>query len=370
MFELFLNKKTEIRKIKIKPILFIIFYFILNIYFSKIPQLALVEIMKILELPLLYYFLKSHNWLLSDKLFILPLSVSLLYSTIIGLAQVISGQTIGGAFYFLGERTFNITTPAIAKFRLDDNWFLRAYSTFPHPNVFAGFAATIILIVIPRGAKTASLYKSAMVFVTAVVLLITQSLGAIIFLFLSLSVAKLISKPSISKIKLLPQLIITIIFLLSITSSLLSDNVNLKNFQAISIKDRFYLLSLSNKVIRSRDFNPIFGVGANNYLPVISKQIPHISNYIDLQPVHNVYTLIFVEYGAIGLSLMLIILFKALKLSISENNKLRRLSLILFIAFSALVDHYWLTSHQTRLLLPICLALLMSGGKLIKYKTK
>ena len=56
-------------------------------------------------------------------------------------------HSLGGIFWFLGERTFTVDTPGIARFPLclpsffGCIEFLRSYATFPHPNVLAGYLA-------------------------------------------------------------------------------------------------------------------------------------------------------------------------------------------------------------------------------------
>src|SRR6185369_2209751 len=59
--------------------------------------------------------------------------------------QFLLGRSIGGIFYLLGERTFNISTPGIALVNILGKNFLRPYASFPHPNSLAGFLGVAII---------------------------------------------------------------------------------------------------------------------------------------------------------------------------------------------------------------------------------
>ena len=57
----------------------------------------------------------------------------------LGLGQVLHHGSIQGVFYWLGERSFSITTPGIAMMTVGGQEVLRAYGSFSHPNSMAGF---------------------------------------------------------------------------------------------------------------------------------------------------------------------------------------------------------------------------------------
>jgi len=90
-------------------------------------------------------FLASQDFKgLSGKIY-LPLFLGILGQSSLAILQFIKGSTIG--FWALGERTFTLLTPGIAKFDFYGHEFLRPYATFPHPNVLAGYLLiTIILL--------------------------------------------------------------------------------------------------------------------------------------------------------------------------------------------------------------------------------
>ena len=78
----------------------------------------------------------------------LALVLALLFQTIIALAQVSLGHSVGGPMYYLGERSVAVGSPAIALGTFIDHVVLRAYGTFSHPNVLAGWLAVTLLIIL------------------------------------------------------------------------------------------------------------------------------------------------------------------------------------------------------------------------------
>ena len=71
--------------------------------------------------------LKVGEWIVK------PLFLSMAVVSAIGILQVVKGGSLGGAFYLLGERAFNTSTPGIALASLGGRELLRAYSIFSHP---------------------------------------------------------------------------------------------------------------------------------------------------------------------------------------------------------------------------------------------
>ena len=76
------------------------------------------------------------------------LSLAILFQVALALAQVIMGHSVGGLMYYLGERTVSVGQPSIALATFMGETVLRAYGTFGHPNVLAGWLLITCLIVL------------------------------------------------------------------------------------------------------------------------------------------------------------------------------------------------------------------------------
>jgi len=148
-----------------------VFLFIgLNILFSTSPIVSFYKWLKVLEFVLFgWYIVKSKP---SYSFCLTVLCLPVFYSSLIAIAQFFLQHSIGGPLWFLGERTFDITTPGIAtvqilpisilnlKFNiLNTSEVLRAYATFPHPNVLGGFLAVTLPLLLTQSTNL-QIYKS------------------------------------------------------------------------------------------------------------------------------------------------------------------------------------------------------------------
>jgi hypothetical protein len=120
-------------------------FILLNISFASSPIVAFSKWLKVFEFVLFGFYIIKTRPSFSRALWCL--SVAILYSSIIAIAQFFLQHSVGGLLWFLGERTFDITTPGIARAQFfpfiisNSREILRAYATFPHPNVLGGFLA-------------------------------------------------------------------------------------------------------------------------------------------------------------------------------------------------------------------------------------
>ncbi|MBI3070230.1 MAG: hypothetical protein HYY87_02915, partial [Candidatus Levybacteria bacterium] len=72
--------------------------------------------------------------------------------------------SMGGLFYFFGERAFTSQTPGIANASINGELMLRPYGTFPHPNVLGGYLTIAMAIVVlninpPAGGQISNIKK-------------------------------------------------------------------------------------------------------------------------------------------------------------------------------------------------------------------
>ena len=82
--------------------------------------------------------LKSESLKVREYLkIILPIWV--ITESLLGLAQVINGGSLGGIWYWIGERRFSFSSIGIAQMSLWGEGMLRAYGSFPTQIVWQGF---------------------------------------------------------------------------------------------------------------------------------------------------------------------------------------------------------------------------------------
>lgn len=313
----------------------------LNIFLSQYPYPALTKWIKVLEffsLGLLVAKTKKFDF---KAWIIRPLVLSVIFFSAIGILQVVLGRTTGGLFYFLGERSFDFYTPGIALVNIFGRDFLRAYSTFSHPNSLAGFLGVSLLLISQSGIKSG--VEKLAVFLGSACLLLTFSTGAIVGLIIALSLKNL-------------RRIVLVVFWVSIFLSIISPVVSSRFLKVYPDSEPVYrrlvLAEAAGEMISEK---PVFGEGLNNFIIQLPKKSSYPSTSWWLQPVHNIYLLVFAETGTIGLLVFVFLLFTALSRTTVTNKTLA--SLMLFIIVTGTVDHYWLTLQQNQLLLTLVLGL-------------
>lgn len=310
-----------------KKLSILLLFVLINISLSFSPLLALFSWLKNLYYFVFFLLLVGEKslWQKTRKSFICSIS----FLVALQVFQFINQGSLGGFFYWFGERLFTASTPNTGKVYLLQSSFVRPISTFSHANSLSGYLlVSLFLLKIHKE-------KHIILAIAALGVILTFSKIGILVLFLILFLNKGHKK----------LIIATIIF--SLVQIVVATLPNAPQYVA----DRQYLISLY-KNIPLQKF--IFGVGLSNYIPHISQYIsPSMSYFSSFQPVHNLPLLLVAEVGLVGVSL-LIYLF----LSVKRLNPLI-LPFLLVVLLTGSVDHYWLTLTQNKLILLFALALIV-----------
>lgn len=353
------NQRSEIR-IKnqklIIPVLFLAFSLI-NILISGNQPVAMYKWMRVLEFGLLGWYVIKTKPTLSHIAF--PLSLGVFYSSVIDVAQFFLQHSVGGPLWWLGERTFTIDSPGIARFDFNLSLItyhlslfgLRPYATFPHPNVLGGFlAATLPLLIfnfqflIFNQKKKFSIFKTATIVLAIIALVLTFSRSAIVVGIVGVG---LLLWQKFTKKK---YLVFLFAFILLIAYCLL---LIVPNEESVVVRQQ-----LNDAAIKLWQQSPLFGIGLGNFLVELPKALPTRTVYF-LQPVHNIYLLILSEIGLIGLALFLWVIKQAV--SVKQLYAVRyTLYALLLLGF---VDHYLITLQQGQLLFTLILSMNLISRK-------
>jgi hypothetical protein len=278
----------------------------------------------------------------------LPLSLSIIWASLLAWWQVLLQKNVGGLWYWLGERPLSLTQIGVAKIQLLDLGLrLRPYSVFPHPNALAGFLLVGGLILYffytsplrpsPRlgeGFRERGIELLAIVS-TLITIPLTFSRTAIILEILILSLWLTVK----SKINIAMKLSALVLSFAFCILSLYIGNPS-------SLSERFALIQKSLIVIHK---SPLLGIGLGTFP---SYQLSHPS----YQPVHNIFLLLASELGLPGFFILSLIVIKSLSHSLWASNSALKIAIFSIVLIS-LVDHYWITSHQNILLVLILLVM-------------
>ncbi len=338
--QLFLFAKSNLKLISI-----FIFLILINIIFSKIPQISLSYSSKLMFLFTLAVVIANNA-----QIFVntcrkhIPIIVILL--SVISILQVISAKSLGGIFYLMGERTFTIFTPSISKANILSNHFLRPYATFPHPNTLSAYLSVLTIALLSFKKNKTVLFS---IILSLFTLFFCFSQNSWLGLFL-VSIVFIVKIAKITYLKLF--LIFCFIISLFVSSLLIQSN-----------SSRLELLNISNTKFNN---NLMFGLGFGGFIPSLPFTNIQENSALRqtiwwLQPVHNIYLLLLSELGVAFLIFVIIFLLKYIK---KENNQTLIL-ILFFIFFTGLFDHYWITQEQTQLLLAIVLGLVLQKNKLL-----
>jgi len=304
-----------------------------NIFFSLSPYVAIFRWIKYLEMWLLVvYISKAH---LSIQKVTKLLILAGLFTVFLALIQLINDGSIGGLFYFLGERSFTLSTPGISKQILFGKEYILPYATFSHPNVLAGyFVVTLSFILNGKW-----LGKNLKLFLVGLWLLIIYISGSAIAIIVGIGILfQYIKIRSLYKY-LAFGAIVFIMGILSIT------------YGTESVSRRVELNNIAYELFKS---SPIVGIGMNNF-------VVQMSNYRDVnepgfffQPAHNIYLLLLSEGGIIGVGLLAWLIWKIYMIGLKRGVYIIPLVAILVLG---LFDHYPLTLQQGQLLLAMVIGL-------------
>ncbi len=317
---------TSAKKSNLKQLSPLLILALINIIFATQPLLSLFFWSKLCIYFLVFLsLLKIKNL---KKIIYTPLLASTILVIVIQITQLFLQKSIGGPLYLLGERAFNFYTPNIAKINLGNlGVLIRPYSIFSHPNSLAGYLLIILVIQKwPRHIK---------IFISSAIILTFSKIAILALLLLQIKNIKILRNIILSSflVGLLPLLVVF---------------TNLNYVPGESFLTRAYMGFSNIEVIKQNFFT---GTGLRGYIPSLAQHLsPSHINQSTLQPIHSLPLLIFSELGILGLVLL-----------VSTIKKIKTINLvlvqvILVIALTGAVDHYWWTLPQNQLILTLALA--------------
>jgi len=326
-------------------VIVVFFYLLVNSFLAQNPGVAFYKFFKIIEFTLLGFYLARTKVRMAS---LVPyLSLGVIYSSLMAIGQFVWQHSLGGPFWWLGERTFNAFTPGIAEAVLGGRLMMRPYATFPHPNVLAGFIlVSLILIVMNRQeGQFKKTVKWLVMGLGIVTLVVSFSRSVWLVGLLSLFFIGYYFFP-----KKKYYLTVSLIGLLCL-AGLLYFTPQLSTEEAFSQR-----LQLGKAAVDMAKTAPMMGVGLNNFLVRLPDFWQAPKTVRSLQPVHNLFLLVVAETGLTGLLFFLWLLILTYKRLLFTGQKSLFLVLSAILALG-LLDHYWLTLQQTQLLLTVVFGL-------------
>lgn len=313
---------------------------------------------KLCELLLFYKIIcaKNVDEVQLLKVFIYALSVQAL----LGMVQVFLQKSMG--LYFLGEPHLSGSIAHLAHFTVDGLPLIRAYGTFPHPNVLGGFLVFGILASLL--VRSSFKYERALLLSAQFLgLLVTFSRSAELALTLALILIlfwnlKLLKQ---SKNKIIP-LALFFLFIIEFVGLMMLRGPHI--FQDASFLDRWEGLVKAWEFFKAYPF----GLGFSSFTLFLDEIGNTPLMPWEYQPVHNIYLLVLAELGIPGLLTIMIgllVVFRTLHelgrkflTPLQQFKKRLFLCIILSLMLIGFLDHYLISLEQGRYLSVIAVAFL------------
>ncbi len=337
----------------------IILIALLNCLFFSGTRFSILQIFRMLEMLLL--FLMVSNEVLSREQILKLLIGSMVFQSVLAVAQYYLQHSVG--LYMLGEPHIGENIPGVAKIDFNGNKIVRSYGTFLHPNILAAgiFMALMTSLYVFR-KKIIWFALSVFILVPGFLMTFSRTsflaFGVALIIFIALSEEK-------NYYRYFLYILCVLIFFVVLfdVKDLLWQRV-LFLHDSDSISERVQYLQISKNMLMDQPW----GVGMGNFTVMMQhyssvKIFPWL-----MQPVHNVFMLIFNEAGIVGGSLVVLlfayIFFRMVYLLKhirgNSNDKFftyLMIALLCGFVFEGLFDHYFFTSYQGFVLLFLLISL-------------
>ncbi len=309
----------------------------------------------ILYFTFFFYIVGNFNLERDFKVVLNILGFWIFVLSLLGIVQWFKQGSLFNNYYFLGEQPYTASTRGIGTENVLGVSKVPAYGLFRHPNIFGGFLSVVVFWLVAFSGKKSFRMKSAVALGVAS-LLLTFSTTAVFALVLSV-VGLFLTRKGKEAHRRNIFIVTVIAFLIMIASVGVFGLVDGSRFPLnASFYRRAGLQKASQEIIKERY---LFGVGLNNFTVVMDKFYTPFREIRFVQPVHNIFILVFTETGIFGFISFLLLLVYSLHRALIKQNYLFYLSLLQILVIGSF-DHYFFSIHQTLLLFLLTLGIALS----------
>jgi len=268
-------------------------------------------------------------------------------------------QSIFGLWQFITQSTFSSTILGITKHPAwqsgtsvvandEIGRLLRAYGSFPHPNIFGGFMVValffLFLLLFQKKQKINYIISHFVYIIILAGLIYSFSRSAMLSgTFFIVVLAVMLKRKKVAKRIITFTILFTGIFV-AVSAPLFAIRMQADTVhETRSLTERASQYEVAKEIIIK---NPILGVGAGNYTLALKERTPDLPGW-GYQPVHNAVLLFIAEFGIVGVLLLIHILVR-MRTAMDVPWIFFGILLIL-----ALFDHYLLSSYVGLMLLVV-----------------
>ncbi|MFO7807484.1 MAG: O-antigen ligase family protein [Candidatus Moraniibacteriota bacterium] len=323
--------------------------------------------------------------------------ISGVFQAIMGLGQFLFQKSLG--LVILGESKIAPDILGVAKFELAGEKFIRAYGTFPHPNLFGAFLFLSLVCglsflffqqrKIPFSFNFPGKNKLKWIKISKEKLSLIHYSAGLLLIFLGILV-------SYSRSVWLVSFVITLLifwkYFKQFSREYLRENLFKKTkiifviilvvllgagvYQAVSPRlclddcagDQSFSLrqKYTHFALEKIDDYDYFGLGSGNFVLHMNNEKPFDLKEWEIQPVHNLYLLILVEIGLVGFLFLFFVVFSYLKRFNKISGIWNKTGFYALLGFLILgfFDHYFWTTPQGIIIFWLALALIAGSCKM------
>ncbi len=344
----------------------------LSLFWARDFSLGVYAYIRILE-GIAFIFLLGHE-LINTKYLRFSLIGSALCQALFGIIQffmqyVPASKWLGLSEHFASESGASVVATST------ERW-LRAYGSFPHPNIFGAFLVVGFLLLLPyyyesleRVRDRILLFSATLIFLLGILVAFSRSawLGLVAGIFVFLC-CKENTRKFTSRIY--PLIIfLSLLFFVSFFRGPIFSRLNGTGpFEVRSREERLSQYEESLALILSR---PLHGTGIGQYTLAVHDDIDATRESFAYQPAHNFYFLMASELGLIGLFLFTILILYPTALFQTRSPFFfmsSHYAVVGAVLFMGLFDHYLWSLQSGRWILFFAIGLLYQTEFLVRKR--
>lgn len=351
---------------------------------SRLELVSSISIIVAIRFTLFFLF---YLYLISNvktiRTILWPLGWGIALQGGLALTQYFVNHSLG--LKLLGESVLDPEASGVPVIIVEGVRRLRAHGTLPHANVLGGYLVIGLILMSSWLYAVRRSWKHYLMWLLFIIgtlgLVVSFSRSAWLVLVISmilLTIWTVYVRPKKFKASILPGAIILVVVVGMIISqySTITSRFDINQY----VEQR----SINSRIERINEFQgvysecPLLGIGIGQYVPYL-QQInesglgwsyrkdlngwAYNPGYDFYEPVHNIFLLVLAELGIIGLIIFIFILLTALYFVLKVVRKrfaliaLTILLALISLAFLGMIDHYFWTLQQGRLLLFLVLSL-------------
>ncbi|MFY9457589.1 MAG: O-antigen ligase family protein [Candidatus Spechtbacterales bacterium] len=341
---------------------------------ADLPNVAVYRFVKLGEFIFVFFYVATRIKFIGINTTLFVLVGSGVFQSILAILQFAKQSSLGLEVFH--ESTLAIGMRGVAGVSQGGIEMIRAYGTFPSPNVLAGFLGLCLLFLfylyLRRSSKNATtetpnLLYGILLFLLTFGLALTFSRGVIIFflftsilLFAGIFLLDRLRQYRKQAINLVILVVVSWLLIIALARPEVSARFLGSSIGEPAIQERLFFNEVGFYTVRQNYTQLFFGVGIGNFVQNYMQSLPGLAPHL-YQPVHNIFILIASEIGVFGLIAFVLFLTSLLCRAVKTLYVFSLLLVVCFMLFVGMYDHYLLTLQQGSLIFWISLGLLASG---------